>query len=819
MTDRNVVRGKVSPRASVRGEVSTRAGVKANSISRGLPGRDGLSAYEIAVANGYRGTEKEWLDSLNSADPELINKSVAEYLDKNPIDIPVVSVNGKTGEVKLDADDIGAVDKNDLQSVVNGALKQAKESGEFDGLDGKDGKDGYTPQKDKDYFDGKDGASVTVKKVVESTADGGSNVVTFSDGKTVTIKNGKKGGDGYTPQKDKDYFDGKDGKSAYELAVKNGFKGTEAEWLISLNAVVDPEDVRDAVDEYFEDNPISVDPPNMDDYLKKEDAEKEYQPKGSYLTETAAQEWADNNYQPKGDYLTEYQPLKTINGQSLVGYGNIVIEGGSSNNEEDNSEYVELAYVENTGTQNINTGYLIQKDDVLTFEYEIPESARSVTGDKSLFMGYNGNTSIVKVGTYSDNYKFYVRFGSTTSQTTDAIDPEAFMSGVMSLSKESFSVNGVHILTPTVSSLTNATLYVPAKVSYVRVKSFKVHRNGELIKWYVPMLRRADEIPGLYEKIEGVFLTNTGSGMFVYPPPATSGGNSGAVAYVGTPSLTSGQKKAIKDLMDEWYTNRDTFFYEYYHSRNEHATTACWNSDKQKFRLCCATFVQNIMMGRSVSDYVGKTASNYSPNITKTDVSSFGYYFDFRYRKLFYGKTKKDGDGKTTGYYGFTRVNKDSDVGSYSLNTYYGEGNSALYGQQFNGLNNANDMARELYELGCEIKFSELDVGDIWFTGDKHLEPNISGYNAAAWRNITHVGMVYDVRYVDGKKVLEWIECTNAFGDDIAIEKNKLTDADDFYKFMAYRVLANHVFCARLPIAFGISPNVPSKISITPTPT
>ena len=43
---------------------------------------------------------------------------------------------------------------------------------------------------------GTNGTSVTVKSVSESTADGGSNVVTFSDGKTVTIKNGSKGSKG-----------------------------------------------------------------------------------------------------------------------------------------------------------------------------------------------------------------------------------------------------------------------------------------------------------------------------------------------------------------------------------------------------------------------------------------------------------------------------------------------------------------------------------------------------------------------------------------------------------------------------------------------
>lgn len=66
------------------------------------------------------------------------------------------------------------VDSNDLSSAVNDALEQAKVDGKFDGT------------------------SVTVKSVSESSADGGSNVVTFSDGKTVTIKNGSKGSTGAT---------------------------------------------------------------------------------------------------------------------------------------------------------------------------------------------------------------------------------------------------------------------------------------------------------------------------------------------------------------------------------------------------------------------------------------------------------------------------------------------------------------------------------------------------------------------------------------------------------------------------------------------
>lgn len=62
---------------------------------------------------------------------------------------------------------------------------------------------------------GDPGTSVTITKISESTDSGGSNLVAFSDGKTLTIKNGKDGKDGQdgvTPTKGIDYFDGKDGE-------------------------------------------------------------------------------------------------------------------------------------------------------------------------------------------------------------------------------------------------------------------------------------------------------------------------------------------------------------------------------------------------------------------------------------------------------------------------------------------------------------------------------------------------------------------------------------------------------------------------------
>lgn len=83
-----------------------------------------------------------------------------------------LTINDTTYEI---ADETARKGINNIPSAVDKALADAKASGEFKG---------------------DPGTSVTVKSVTESTADGGSNVVTFSDGKILTVKNGKDGKDG-----------------------------------------------------------------------------------------------------------------------------------------------------------------------------------------------------------------------------------------------------------------------------------------------------------------------------------------------------------------------------------------------------------------------------------------------------------------------------------------------------------------------------------------------------------------------------------------------------------------------------------------------
>lgn len=160
-------------------------------INEAEKGADGKSAFEIAVENGFVGTETEWLESLKGAD-------------------------GRDG-----------IDGKD------GAMGPQGEQGP-PGADGQPGRDGMNGSDGRDGIDGQPG---------------------------------KDGRDG---------VDGTNGKSAFEIAVENGFIGTETDWLESLKGK-DGADGRDgadgAVGPQGEQGPPGKDgvTPDMSEYPTKEE--------------------------------------------------------------------------------------------------------------------------------------------------------------------------------------------------------------------------------------------------------------------------------------------------------------------------------------------------------------------------------------------------------------------------------------------------------------------------------------------------------------------------------------------------------------------
>ena len=122
LSEGNVLKGTVSGGQSLSGSAD-----KINVIK-------GESAYEIALLNGFKGTQAEWLESLKGED-------------------------GKTPYIQ------------NGYWYIDGVNLGVKAEGK----------------------PGSNGTSVTITRIIESTESGGTNIVEFSDGSRLNVRNGKDG--------------------------------------------------------------------------------------------------------------------------------------------------------------------------------------------------------------------------------------------------------------------------------------------------------------------------------------------------------------------------------------------------------------------------------------------------------------------------------------------------------------------------------------------------------------------------------------------------------------------------------------------------
>ena len=146
---------------------------------------DDTTLDELSEIVAYIKSNKDLIDAITTSKVSV--SDIVDNLTSNISSKPLSAAQGVALKSLIDALRDSKLDASALTSAINTALAQAKASGEFDGADGKDGKDG---------------TSVTVSSIESTTASGGANKVNFSNGKSLTVYNGK------TPVYGVDYFRG-----------------------------------------------------------------------------------------------------------------------------------------------------------------------------------------------------------------------------------------------------------------------------------------------------------------------------------------------------------------------------------------------------------------------------------------------------------------------------------------------------------------------------------------------------------------------------------------------------------------------------------
>ena len=303
-----------------------------------------------------------------------------------------------------------------------------------------------------------------------------------------------------------------------------------------------------------------------------------------------------------------------------------------------------------------------------------------------------------------------------------------------------------------------------------------------------------------------------------------------------TPTLSDAQKQQLRALSREYQNIHDRFVYhQIIGEQSQHSIAATRNDyayayddskgvhqpylsyDTGKYKVQCSLFAQLVWMGRSADDFPSDI-THYEPQITKA--FDWGYYFNFPLRKRVYGM--HIGDGQDTAYNGFVKPHLDSYKDSYSYTTSYtgAVDDPSGMGQTYTNFMGASEMARELYAMGCEIPYSELDVGDLVFFRTPSIADGKNDVSEwMAFRNINHVAMVSRIDANGNPVFIEAIEVDIPGLNSPFVVESIESSASAWQAPRCSALMRWAVMCARHPAAFGKGGNVPSEIDTIPAAT
>ena len=193
--------------------------------------------------------------------------------------------------------------------------------------------------------------------------------------------------------------------------------------------------------------------------------------------------------------------------------------------------YTRLTYIECNGKQYINTGYVVQEDDIIDMYYI---STSTSSADKALFgVAESGNG--IWTTLYSNTA--YIRFGSTASVTVS----NARMRYKLSLRKGKMDIDG-STASPVFAALPTIPLYVFASnnnnssvnmYGYCRSMGFKISKaSGEVVMDLKPCKRDSDGKVGMLDLVSGQFFTSAGSEELIAGAELNMGSDYESIDYV-----------------------------------------------------------------------------------------------------------------------------------------------------------------------------------------------------------------------------------------------------------------------------------------------
>ena len=185
--------------------------------------------------------------------------------------------------------------------------------------------------------------------------------------------------------------------------------------------------------------------------------------------------------------------------------------------------YTELAYLEGTGTQYIDTGIECTSDLKVQFEGLATTNVNAAASG-----GIHATSPYFRHHWSPYNSQFYWIQKDTASTSSVALSASVntWYNVTIDPTNGTALINGTEkTFTALASSYTTGKSYcVFARMANngstqsrpSKFKFFKMWRGGLLLRDLVPAMRDSDSVVGMYDLVSNTFLTNAGSGTFNY---------------------------------------------------------------------------------------------------------------------------------------------------------------------------------------------------------------------------------------------------------------------------------------------------------------
>lgn len=173
--------------------------------------------------------------------------------------------------------------------------------------------------------------------------------------------------------------------------------------------------------------------------------------------------------------------------------------------------YHEVEYIESSGTQYIDTGFVVNKSDnyVLEIDGLFPSQAQAYQGCNGYMQFFVGskygisNESSISVGN-RDTVR--IAYANQTATLT--------VNGSQAESKSWASYSGANVKLGVLRMGDTNNGWFSGGAASGTIYGYKVWKDEVLVSDCIPCVRNSDNVAGVYDVIREQFITNVGSGVF-----------------------------------------------------------------------------------------------------------------------------------------------------------------------------------------------------------------------------------------------------------------------------------------------------------------